>query len=588
MISNKKVEINHENILQNSFSVVLACAVKGLYDAFLGTGAVTTNGFHYDFESATPFQNSDLIKIQECVVQIIGRSLPFVVEEVSVEKCRDVFANEPYKMEFLKKIDGVNSITLVHLGDFTDIVEGQLAANTSELNANEFKLLRSSGAYWMDDANNKMLQRIFGVSFSKDGELEKYEAYTEEISKRDHRVLGVQMDLFSFSEDIGLGLPLFHPKGAIIRYLMQSFSQKAHILNDYQWLYTPHIGRSHLWETSGHLHFYKDAMYNPIDVDGEEYYLKPMSCPFHIMVYNETPKSYKQLPLRYAEYASVYRYELSGALQGLTRVRGFTQDDAHTICTEEQTYGEVVKALKFSLYILKSFGLDDFKAYVATKPEKKFIGSDVEWNAAIVQLIDAVEECGLSYEMDEGGGAFYGPKIDLKINDVLGREWQCSTIQFDFNLPERFRMKYVGDDNLLHTPQMVHRALFGSIERFFALLVEHYAGDFPLWLSPVQATVIPVNNQTHMDYARQVYSELKKRELRVELETSGNKLGTKLSYSQSEKIPYAFIIGQKEIENGTIAVRSKKDGDLGSMTIDEWFTLVKPQLEMGIPKYLDA
>jgi threonyl-tRNA synthetase len=590
-MANSMLIDNREASIKKTSGVVLACVVKKLYpNAYLGVGSASTDGFYYDFESSTAFQSDDLKQIQDEMKKLIVARLPITVQDIVLEEAYSVFEKEPYKKELIADTaqNNVEQIAICRIGDFVDLLPGELLGNTGDINANELKLQRSSGAYWKDNAGNRMLQRIFGVVFEKEGELEEYETYMEEISKRDHRVLGKQMDLFSLNEEIGLGLPLFHPKGAMVRYLMQGFSQKAHILNDYKWLYTPHIGRSQLWETSGHLGFYRESMYSPIDVDGEGYYLKPMSCPFHIMVYNDSPKSYNQLPLRYTEYASVYRYEMSGTLQGLTRVRGFTQDDAHIICTPEQTYGEVKKALEFSLYILRSFGLENFKAYVATKPEKKFIGRDDQWNDAIEQLIKVVQECNLPYEIDEGGGAFYGPKIDLKINDVLGREWQCSTVQFDFNLPERFNMTYIGDDNERHTPQMVHRALFGSIERFFALLVEHYAGEFPLWLAPVQVSVIPINNKTHMDYAQKIFAKLKRREMRVEMEDSGSKLGVKLAHSQTEKIPYAFIIGQNEVNNGTISVRSKKDGDLGSMTLDEWFQLVKLQLDIGIPKYLDA
>jgi threonyl-tRNA synthetase len=590
-VANNTLDTIQVASLQNTCGVVLACVVKKLYaEAFLGAGFISAEGFYYDFEFATAFQSADLKQIQDEMEKLITACLPITVKEITLAEAYTLFEKEPYKKELIADSaqNGVEQIAICQIGDFADLVPGELLANTGDININELKLQRSSGAYWKDKATNKMLQRVFGVVFIKEGDLKEYEAYREEISRRDHRVLGKQMDLFSLSEDIGPGLPLFHPKGAMIRYLMQGFSQKAHILNDYKWLYTPHIGRGQLWETSGHLGFYRESMYSPINVDGEDYYLKPMSCPFHIMVYNNSPKSYNQLPLRYTEYASVYRYELSGTLQGLTRVRGFTQDDAHIICTPEQTYDEVKKALEFSLYILRSFGLENFKAYVATKPEKKFIGRDDQWNDAIEQLIKVVQECKLPFEIDEGGGAFYGPKIDLKINDVLGREWQCSTIQYDFNLPERFNMTYIGSDNERHTPQMVHRALFGSIERFFALLVEHYAGELPLWLAPLQVSVIPINNQNHMDYAQKIFKELKRREIRVEMEDSGSKLGVKLAHSQTEKIPYAFIIGQNEMNNGTISVRSKKDGDLGSMTLDEWFNLIQPQLDMGNPKYIDS
>jgi threonyl-tRNA synthetase len=585
----ERINVHDLEVGRHSMAHVLAKAVTKLFDDVkLAIGPAIDSGFYYDIDMPFAIPDTDFEKIENCMVDIINNQENFIRKVISENEALQLFHDEPYKVELIKEIQGKEDISIYYLGDdFVDLCRGPHVANTIELKGWAFKISSVAGAYWKGDNTRPMLQRIYVNAFSSETDYKNYLTFIEEARKRDHRILGKQMDLFSLSDEIGPGLPLFHPKGAMLRYLMQGFSQKAHILNDYQWLYTSHIGRGHLWETSGHLRFYKDSMYNPIDVDGEGYYLKPMSCPFHIMVYNNSPKSYKQLPLRYTEFATVYRYELSGTLQGLTRVRGFTQDDAHIICTEEQTYEEVIKALKFSLYILNSFGLTDFKAYVATKPEKKFIGTDDKWNDAIALLVKVVQACDLPYEMDEGGGAFYGPKIDLKINDVLGREWQCSTVQFDFNLPERFNMTYVGNNNELHTPQMIHRALFGSIERFFALLVEHYAGDFPLWLSPVQVSVIPINNQTHMDYAKKVYKELKRREMRVELEVSGNKLGVKLAHSQTEKIPYALIIGQNEIDNGTVSVRSKKDGDLGSMTLDAWFDLIKPQLDMGVPKYLD-
>lgn len=406
------------------------------------------------------------------------------------------------------------------------------------------------------------------------------------IDKRDHRFLGTQLDFYSASQEIGQGLVLWHPKGAMVRYLLEKFSQSAHILNGYDWVYTPHIGRSELWKTSGHLQFYKDSMYKAIEIDNDEYYLKPMSCPFHIMIYNDSPKSYKELPIRYAEFAAVYRYELSGALQGLTRVRGFTQDDAHIICTPEQIHDEVVKALKFSLYILKSFGLNNFKAYVAMKPEKKFIGKDEEWNNAIESLKAAVAEAGLDYEIDEGGGAFYGPKIDLKLMDSLGREWQCSTIQFDFNLPERFDMAYIGADGARHTPMMVHRALFGSLERFFAMLIEHYNGDFPLWYAPVQIGIVPISG-CHNEYAEKLLKKLKMQGLRAKLDVDNEKMKAKIRKMELEKIPVIFIIGDQEAASNGVSVRSRKDGNIGFMTLEEFLDRVKPELDMGIPKYIE-
>jgi threonyl-tRNA synthetase len=406
-----------------------------------------------------------------------------------------------------------------------------------------------------------------------------------EAALRDHKVLGPQLKLFSSSSDIGQGLILWHPKGAMLRYILEQFGQRAHILNDYQWVYSPHIGRAELWRTSGHLDFYKDSMYSPIAIDDEEYYLKPMNCPFHINIYNSEPRSYRDLLFRMAEYGTVYRYELSGALNGLTRVRGFTQDDAHIICSPEQIESEVANALKFSLYILRSFGFNDFDAYVSTKPKEKFIGDDSVWAMATDVLKNAVVSAGLNYQIDEGGGAFYGPKIDLKLKDSLGRLWQCSTIQFDFNLPARFEMCYIDKDGKKHTPYMVHRALFGSLERFIALLIEHYKGEFPLWFAPVQFGVVPIK-PSHNNYCRNLVKEFKRRGFRVSLDDSEDNMRNKIKAFELEKLPYILVVGDKEIEQNSFSVRSRKNGNLGMMNLDSLYEYLKPDIELGIPKYI--
>ena len=577
-------------VLRNTCKYLLAYAVNELFDDIkLGTSATTEKGIYYDFGYVKGFNENDLKKIEKKLKEIINKNLDIITKKVSVDEAKKIFINQPYKLEIIDELSNKKPIiTICELGQFCDLqLEDCLFRNTNEIPLESIKIQGCSGAYWKGDSKNDMLQRVEVLVFDTKEALLKYEEFIDEAQKRDHRNIGQQMDLFSLNPEIGLGLACFHPKGGMIRYLMQSFSQKAHILNDYKWVYTPHIGRSKLWETSGHLKFYKDSMYNPIEVDGEEYYLKPMSCPFHVEIYNDSQKSYRDLPIRYAEYAAVYRYELSGALQGLTRVRGFTQDDAHIICTKDQIFNEVIRALRFSMYILKSFGLEDFTAYIATKPEKKFIGEDYKWNEAIDSLKEAVIECGLPHKMDEGGGAFYGPKIDLKLKDSLGREWQCSTIQFDFNLPERFNMTYIGEDGEKHTPYMVHRALFGSIERFFAMLVEHYAGDFPLWLAPTQVTVIPINNKRHIEYAKKVIRFLKKNEIRVELDDSGDKLGAKIRRSTIEKVPVMFIIGESEMESNTVSVRSKANGDEGIMSVESWLNSIKPLLDMGKPRYIE-
>jgi len=401
-----------------------------------------------------------------------------------------------------------------------------------------------------------------------------------DAQSHDHRAISRRLDFFSTSEAVGPGLVLWHPKAGMVRYLAERFSQQAHLLNGYDWVYTPHIGRSGLWKTSGHLENFKDSMYSPIEIDGDEYYLKPMSCPFHAEIYKSRPRSYRDLPLRYAEYAQVYRYELSGTLNGMTRVRGFCQDDAHTFCLPEQADGEIRHALKFSLYVLRTFGLTQFKAYIATRPENKAIGSVEDWDAAIEHLKAAVEEEELPYEIDDGGGAFYGPKIDLKVMDSLGREWQLSTVQFDFNLPARFGLEYIGADGQPHQPFMIHRALFGSAERFFAMLVEHYAGAFPLWLAPTQITIIPITD-AHLPYANEVAAQLKQAGMRAQVDDGDDRMSGKIRQSQMEKIPYAFVVGNKEKENGTVSVRCRENGDLGTMTIFAFLEMTKANREIG-------
>jgi len=392
-------------------------------------------------------------------------------------------------------------------------------------------------------------------------------------------------NLFSKSEEVGQGLIMWHPQGATIRFLLEQFSQAAHMLNGYQWVYSPHIGRSKLWETSGHLENYRDSMYNPLDIDGDEFYLKPVNCPFHFLIYNSETRSYRDLPIRLAEFGTVYRYELSGALHGLTRVRGFTQDDAHIICTPEQVEDEVAFALQFSLYILRSFGLSEFKPYISTRPKGKSIGSDEDWDVAIEVLKKAVLAAGLEYDIDEGGGAFYGPKIDLKLKDSLGNEWQCSTIQFDFNLPARFNMKYVGKDGKHHRPCVIHRALFGSLERFFALLIEHYNGDFPLWFAPVQFGIVPIK-QSHNDYCKKLEIDLRKRGLRVETDYTELNMREKIKRFEHQKVPYMLVVGDKDVEQEGFSVRSRKDGNLGVMDLNLLANYIQGALDQGNPKYI--
>lgn len=448
-----------------------------------------------------------------------------------------------------------------------------------------YELSGFSGAYLDGDASKRMLQRIYVLAFETQSALDGHKERLQRAAEHDHKRLGAQLELFSTSEEVGPGLVLWHPKGAVIRCLLERFSQDAHMLNDYQWAYTPHIGRAQLWKTSGHLDFYRDSMYRPMDIEGEEYHLKPMNCPFHFVIYNSAPRSYRDLPIRMAEFGTVYRYELSGTLNGLTRVRGFTQDDAHIICTPEQVESEVAFALRFSLYILRSFGLTVFKPYISTRPKHKSIGSDAQWEMATEVLKKAVAASGLDYEIDEGGGAFYGPKIDLKLFDSLGREWQCSTIQFDFNLPERFHMTYVGADGRDHTPFIVHRALFGSVERFMALLIEHYKGDFPLWLAPVQFAIVPIK-PAHNSYCRKLEIQLKSRGLRVEADYEDSHMRGKIKRFELQKVPYILVVGDADIASQGFSVRSRRHGNLGVMTLDALCGHIQGDLDQGIPKYI--
>jgi threonyl-tRNA synthetase len=521
--------------------------------------------------------------------EIIAANQPFVREEVSAEQARAEFADQPYKIELIEGLEqgGFDEygnplkekpvISFYRDGAFVDLCRGPHVDSTGKINPAAVKLLNVAGAYWRGDEKKAMLQRIYGTAWESADDLEQYLWRLEEAKKRDHRKLGKDLDLFSVSEDVGAGLILWHPKGAMIRVLVEDFSRQAHLVNGYEWVFSPHIGRAHLWETSGHLGFYKENMYSPMDIEGEDYYAKPMNCPFHIQIYKSHMRSYRDLPRRYAEYGTVYRYERSGVLHGLTRVRGFTQDDAHIFCRPDQVEEEISRALEFSLYILRSFGLTDFKAYLSTMPEK-YVGEPADWDKATEALRRAVEAHGIPYEVDEGGGAFYGPKIDLKVNDALGREWQLSTIQFDFNLPARFGLEYVGEDGKPHQPYMVHRALLGSMERFFGVLIEHYAGAFPVWLSPVQAMVIPIADR-HVTYAKEVQQKLKEAGIRSEVDESSDRMQAKIRNAQLQKIPYMLVVGDKEAEAGAVAIRLRSGEDLKAKPLTEFIALAKEAIE---------
>ncbi len=544
--------------MRHSASHVMAEAVLSIFpEAKFAIGPAIEDGFYYDFELPRPLTPEDLPVIEQKMREIIKADLPFSHREITKDEAKKLFADQPYKLELIDEITD-DKVGIYQQGDFIDLCRGPHVNSTGEIKA--FKLTSIAGAYWRGDEHNTMLQRIYGVAFGSQDELDQYLAKIEEAKRRDHRKLGRELDLFLIPEEIGGGLVIYTPKGGRIRTVIEDFWRQEHFANGYEILYTPHIGLSKLWDISGHLDFYKENMYSPITIDEQEYYLKPMNCPFHMLAYKSRTRSYRELPLRWAELGTVYRYERSGVLSGLMRVRGFTQDDAHIICTPEQMDPEVTEVLRFSLYMLHTFGFDKFKVYLATRPADA-VGEVKRWEDAQKALRRVIEENNLAYEVDEGGGAFYGPKIDIKIEDALGREWQATTIQFDFNEPERFDMLYVGADGKEHRPYMIHRALLGSWERFFGLLIEHYAGAFPTWLAPVQVKIIPVADR-HLEYAKRILDEMKGRGIRAEVDDRSERMNLKIRQAQMEKVPYMIVAGDKEVEGNTVAVRRRNGEQL--------------------------
>lgn len=558
----------------HSTSHLMAHAVQSLYpEAKFGVGPAVEGGFYYDIDINSKLTEEDLVKIEKKMSEIASKDNQFKRTELSKEEAIKFFdkKGDNYKLELLSEMDDANqTISIYDEGDFTDLCRGPHVPSAGAIKY--FKLLSVSGSYWRGDEKNKQLQRIYGVSFPKKKMLEDHLFMLEEAKKRDHRKLGKQLNLFSIHEEAGPGLIYWHPKGARVRNEIENFWRKAHYDNGYQLLYSPHIGKGWLWETSGHLDNYSDNMYASMKVDENDYYIKPMNCPFHIMMYKSAMHSYRDLPLRWAELGTVYRYEKSGVLHGLLRVRGFTQDDAHIFCAQEQIEDEIIEVIRFCMFMWRSFGFNDLNFYVATKPEKA-VGDAAIWERATNVLIKALEKENLKYKMDEGGGAFYGPKIDIKIKDALHREWQMSTIQFDFNLPERFGMTYIGEDGKEHRPFMVHRALLGSIERFMGVLIEHFGGAFPTWLAPVQAAVVPVS-QNYLEYAEEVGNLLKKSNIRVEVDRRNEKLGYKIRDWENNKVPYMLIVGEKEKDSNSVSIRQHKTGDIGSKTIEEFAAMV--------------
>ena len=565
-------------IIRHSAAHVMAEAVLQMFpEAKIAIGPAIEDGFYYDFDLPRPLTLDDLGEIEERMRAIIRGHHPFICEEVTREEALERFRDQPYKLELIRELPEGERISIYRQNAFTDLCRGPHVANTAEINPDAIKLLSIAGAYWRGDEKRPMLQRIYGTAWHTKEELEAYLKRLQEMEARDHRRLGRQLDLFSIHEEAGAGLIYWHPNGGRIRTVVEDFWRKEHYKNGYEILYTPHIGRAWLWDTSGHLDYYSQNMYAPMSIDGLDYYIRPMNCPFHILIYNSQTHSYRDLPLRWAELGTVYRYERSGVLHGLLRVRGFTQDDAHIFCTPDQIEGEILRVLRFSLYMWRSFGFEDVKAYLATRPADA-VGEAARWEQATESLRRALEEEHLPYEIDEGGGAFYGPKIDLKIRDVMGREWQMTTIQFDFNEPERFNMTYTAEDGTLRRPYMVHRALLGSLERFFGLLIEHYGGAFPVWLHPIQARVIPIADR-HVAYAREVERELQEAGLRVDVDASSERLNAKIRNAQLLKIPYMLVIGDREAEARDVSVRLRTMENLGSMTVPEFLARATQVIE---------
>ena len=562
--------------LRHSAAHVMAAVVQKMYpDAKFDIGPSTDEGFYYDFDMEHRLTPEDLKEIEKEMRKMLGRKLPFERSEVSREEARKHFEalGQTYKLSRLDDIPEGEVVSLYKVGDFVDLCRGPHVENTSQIGA--VKLLSLAGSYFRGNEKNPMLQRVYGTAFASKEDLQAYLDRIEEAKKRDHRRIGTELELFSTHDEIGQGLVCWHPNGARIRHAIETFWKEAHYEHGYELLYTPHVGRAVLWQTSGHLDFYREGMYSSMDIDGDPYYVKPMNCPFHIEIYKERPRSYRDLPARWAELGTVYRYENSGSLHGLMRVRGFTQDDAHIICTPEQIEDEIREVLRFSMFMWKSFGFKDVKAYLATKPAKA-VGDDASWAKALTSLEKAVKAEGIDCEVDEGGGAFYGPKIDLKIKDALGREWQTSTIQFDFNLPERFDMTYVGQDGLKHRPFMVHRALLGSLERFFGILIEHYAGAFPVWLAPEQVRILPISEKFN-DYAYSLATKLKAAHIRYTVDDAADTIGGKIRKARNMRIPYMLVVGEREEANGEVAVRSRK-GEEGAQPFEAVLARIQQEI----------
>ena len=571
-----------KEVYRHSSTHIMAQAVKDVFpSAQLTIGPALEDTFYYDFAFERPFTPEDLEKIEARAQEIIKADRPFIRRELPREEGMKFFRDqgERYKVEIIEGFQDP-TVSLYEQGSgFVDLCRGPHLPSTGRVGA--IKLLSTGGAYWRGDERNAMLQRIYGTSFPTQKELDAYLAKLEEIKRRDHRKLGKELDLISIQEDIGPGLVLWHPKGALVRLLIENFWREQHLKHGYELVYSPHVARLDLWKTSGHVDYYRENMFVPMKVEASEYQLKPMNCPFHIMIYKSHLRSYRDLPIRYGELGTVYRYERTGVLHGLLRVRGFTQDDAHLFCRPDQIESEVSHVLDFTFFMMKTFGFSDFEVYLSTRPEKA-VGSEERWTQATSALEAALKNRGVAYEVDPGEGVFYGPKIDIKIKDVLGRSWQCSTVQVDFNNPERFELAYTGEDGKAHQPIMIHRALLGSIERFFGILVEHYAGAFPTWLAPVQARVLPITDKQRQ-YADTVVGQLQLAGYRAEADARNEKIGLKIREAEKAKIPYMLVVGDREVEAGTVAVRGRSGANLGTLSVPDVIELIKSDIGKTIP-----
>jgi len=560
-------------VYRHSSAHVLALAVTTLFpETQLGIGPPIENGFYYDFYRKNAFTAEDLERIEQKMQDFIQEDLPFTRSVMEKQQGLEWFRQRgaDLKCELIQEKAG-DHFSCYTVGSLVDFCLGPHIPSTSKIQA--IKLLSIAGAYWKGDEHNKQLQRIYGTAFFSKRELDEYLKQLEEAKKRDHRRIGRELDLFSLQEEAGPGLVFWHPKGALIRTEIENFWRSEHLRGGYDFVCTPHIAKLDLWKTSGHVDFYRDSMYAPMKIDETDYQIKPMNCPFHILIYKNDLRSYRDLPLRWAETGTVYRYERSGVLAGLFRVRGFTQDDAHIFCQPEKIEEEILGVIDFTLHILKSFGFEEFEIFLSTRPDK-YVGSAQDWKRAEEALRRALETRRLLYSMDEGGGAFYGPKIDVRIKDAIGRSWQCSTIQFDFNLPERFDMSFIGEDGKAHRPYMVHRALLGSMERFFGVLIEHYAGAFPFWLSPVQVALLPISER-HAVSVVALRDKLVAAGFRTKADLRNEKINLKIRRAQLEKVPFMLVIGDKEVENGTLSVRNRFDGDLGSFSFEKFLGFIQ-------------